>query len=62
MPQTSKSLSRDRPYLSPEEVASLMGVSQQTVYNWIHQGEIEATKIGGLWRIPSSVITEGRMG
>ncbi|MCS3938280.1 excisionase family DNA binding protein [Salinibacter ruber] len=39
-----------------------MGVSQQTVYNWIHQGEIEATKIGGLWRIPSSVITEGKMG
>lgn len=58
MNQPSRYTPRDRPYLSPEELASLVGVSQQTVYNWIHDEEIEAVKFGGVWRIPKSTLQE----
>ncbi len=47
-------------YLSPHELANALGVTPRTVYNWIQRGEIEASKFGGVWRIPKSVLTEGR--
>jgi excisionase family DNA binding protein len=44
-------------YLTPKEVAERLGKSRFTVYNWINEGKIDATKIGGSWRVPlSSVI------
>jgi excisionase family DNA binding protein len=30
----------------PDEVALLLGVARQTVYNWIERGDLRALKIG----------------
>ena len=35
----------------PAEVAELLGVSRQTIYNWIRAGKLEAKKLGGVVRI-----------
>ena len=51
-----QSSSHKRSFLSPKDVASELGVTVRTVYNWIHSKEISARKIGGLWRIPRSVL------
>lgn len=32
--------------LRPDEAAELLNVSRWTVYRWVKQGELEATKIG----------------
>ncbi len=31
----------------PDEVALLLEVTRQTVYNWIERGDLRAVKIGG---------------
>lgn len=35
----------DRPYLSPPEVAELLGVAAEKVCGWIHSGELRATNV-----------------
>ena len=37
--------------LSPLEVAEQLGVSDQTVYNWVREKRIAATRMGRLLRI-----------
>ncbi len=37
--------------LRPDEAASLLRVSRWTIYRWIKEGKLEATKIGGSLRI-----------
>lgn len=32
--------------LRPDEAAQLLNVSRWTIYRWVKQGQIEATKIG----------------
>ena len=34
-------------YLSPKQVAEIVGVSVKTVWNWVNTGKITAFKIGG---------------
>lgn len=41
-----------RAYLSPQEVAELLGVSQWTIYRMVYNGELGSRKIGRLRRIP----------
>lgn len=36
----------DRPLLRPDEVASTLGITKRTVYNWVEQGKIMAIKLG----------------
>lgn len=45
--------------LTPEEFADYLGVHRQTVYRWLHNGEIEgAAKFGRQWRIdPGATVT-----
>lgn len=43
----------DKPFLRVDEFAEIMGVSKQTVHNWIKKNNIEYTKIGKTIRIPS---------
>lgn len=38
--------------ITPKRYAELMGVSDRTVRNMCTRGEIEAFRIGKLWRIP----------
>ncbi len=39
-------------YLTPDEVASLLQVSRQVVYNWVNDGRLRAVKAGRTVRIP----------
>lgn len=41
-------------YYTVQEFAELLKVDQETVYRWIRDVKIKATKFGGLWRIPES--------
>lgn len=54
----SQSDSQTRSYLSPREMADVLGVTPRTIYNWIHRGEVEAIRIGGVWRIPKSAFDQ----
>lgn len=36
---------------TPQEVAEMLGVSRQTVYNWITAEKLPAHKVGGTFRI-----------
>ncbi|HUJ70309.1 MAG TPA: helix-turn-helix domain-containing protein [Syntrophorhabdales bacterium] len=47
-----------RTLLKPSEVASLFGVSPQTVYNWHRMGMIHGVKISGILRIYASSLGE----
>lgn len=41
---------------TPKEVAELMQVSRQTVYNWVTAGRVKAFKIGNNLRITESEV------
>jgi excisionase family DNA binding protein len=45
-------------YLTIEEVAELLRVSERTVYRWIRNGNLQAIQVmeGGGYRIPQSEI------
>lgn len=45
----------DKPFLRIDEFAEIMGVTTQTVHNWIKADRIQYTKIGKTIRIPTSV-------
>ena len=51
-------------FYTPEELATMLKVTRQAVYNWIQQGHMEAVRIGRTVRIPSEeverVLREGR--
>jgi excisionase family DNA binding protein len=50
--QSSYELSaEERPY-KVAEVARFLGQRPDTVYRWIHQGDLEAQRIGGTYFIP----------
>jgi putative molybdopterin biosynthesis protein len=51
-------------FYTPEELATMLKVTRQAVYNWIQQGHLEAVRIGRTVRIPSDeverLLREGR--
>lgn len=42
---------------TPEEVASILQLSKNTVYGLINRGEIVAKKIGKVYRVPPSSLS-----
>lgn len=42
---------------TPEQVANLLQLSKNTVYNLINRGEIIAKRIGKVYRIPQSSLS-----
>ena len=38
-------------YYTPEEVAELLKVSRETVYNWLRAGKLKGAKVFNFWRI-----------
>lgn len=42
---------------TPEQVAEILQLSKNTVYNLINKGEIVAKKIGKVYRIPASSLS-----
>jgi excisionase family DNA binding protein len=66
-PQTGSFVShswRDKKYITPKEfqqrVYALFGYrpSKSTMHRWLHNGRIEAVRVGKLWLIPESVWEE----
>ena len=51
-------------FYTPEELAALLKVTRQAIYNWIQQGRMEAVRIGRTVRIPADevdrLLREGR--
>ncbi|MCL7455404.1 MAG: helix-turn-helix domain-containing protein [Anaerolineae bacterium] len=43
-----------QPFLTPQEVSTLLRVSVYTVRRWIKDGELPAYKVGRGWRISHS--------
>lgn len=44
-------------FLTPNEVASILGVHQKTVHQWLRTGKLEGTKISyRAWRVPQSAL------
>ncbi len=50
----------ERPYYTVAEVAELIGVSGQTVKNWISRGLVKGYRLGGRIVIPRSELDEYR--
>jgi len=51
-------------FYTPDELAVMLKVTRQAVYNWVQQGRIEAVRIGRTVRIPAEeverLLREGR--
>ena len=49
---------------TPDELATMLKVTRQAVYNWIQQGHIAAVRIGRTVRVPAEeverVLRDGR--
>lgn len=43
---------------SIEDVASILKVTKKTIYNYIHDGRMQAVKIGKYWRVPASSLEQ----
>ncbi len=50
-----------KPYLTIEETAATLRVSERTVRRWIARGIVAARKIAGTVRVPREAIVEGRL-
>ena len=46
------------PWLSLEEIAQHLGVSQDTVHRWIRTREMPAHKVGRLWKFQVSEVND----
>lgn len=46
----------DVQFLTVAEVAVIMRVSKMTVYRLVHQGELEAIRIGRAFRVPEPAV------
>ena len=44
--------------LTPAEVADVMRLNRRTVYKLLESGELRGRKVGRVWRIPESAISE----
>ena len=53
----------DQPLLRVKEAAQLLKVSKWTIYRWIDEGRLEATKIGGgslrIFRLSVTSLVDG---
>lgn len=40
-----------RDYYTAQQMADILGVSPSTIYRWMDEGELQAYKLGSLWRV-----------
>ena len=45
-------------WLSVEDIADYLGVSKDTIYNWINNKNMPAHKIGRLWKFKREEVDE----
>lgn len=43
-------------WLSVKEIAAHLGVSKETIYNWIEEEKLPAHKIGKFWKFKASEV------
>ena len=43
-------------FYTPDELAALLKVTRQAIYNWVQQGRMEAVRIGRTVRIPGEEV------
>ena len=41
-------------YYTPEEIAKLLKVSRETVYNWLRAGKLKGPNVFNFWRVSES--------
>ncbi|MCX5696395.1 MAG: helix-turn-helix domain-containing protein [Candidatus Omnitrophica bacterium] len=41
---------KEKPIMNLKEVAQYLGLSQMSIYRYIKQGKIPASRVGGVWR------------
>ena len=46
------------PWLSAEEIAAHLGITKDTVYDWIADKAMPAHRVGRLWKFQASEIDE----
>ncbi|MGO2747926.1 helix-turn-helix domain-containing protein [Microbacterium gubbeenense] len=46
------------PWLSAEEIAAHLGITKDTVYDWISEKKMPAHRVGRLWKFQVSEIDE----
>lgn len=52
-------MTMDTQFLTPKEVAEILGVHQKTVHHWLRTGKLAGTKISyRTWRIPRSALED----
>lgn len=52
-------MTSDTQFLTPNEVAEILGVHQKTVHQWLRTGKLSGTKISyRAWRIPRSALED----
>lgn len=52
-------MTTDTQFLTPKEVAEILGVHQKTVHNWLRTGKLAGTKISyRAWRVPRSALED----
>lgn len=52
---------RAKPYLTIEETAATLRVSERTIRRWIARGIVAARKIAGTVRVPREAIVKGKI-
>lgn len=50
--------SKDDRWLSLNEICNFLGVSNDTVYKWIHKGGLPAYRVGRLWKFKRKDVDE----
>jgi len=52
-------MTTDPQFLTPKEIAEILGVHQKTVHHWLRIGKLAGTKISyRTWRIPHSALED----
>jgi excisionase family DNA binding protein len=49
-------------WLSVKEIAVHLGVSKESIYNWVSEGKIPAHKIGRFWKFKVSEVDQWVVG
>lgn len=44
------------PWLSADDIAAHLGVTKDTVYSWINEKQMPASKVGRLWKFQVSEV------
>ena len=52
----------EKEYLSPTEIAELLGIAEGTVREWLRRGELKGIKVGRQWRIKRDILDKFLVG